>query len=247
MTPEQRRKRLRAFADRMLIALGEVDDPENGDDVVKGVRTALMIERLYARCDASEAGAHKRAAASIEDQVTLQKKLKWSGYYFDKVPNVPFVTLKPDMLAGMQWPRPEPDPMAELRGELKAEIQTLKTPAKPQPQPVSEPTKAPETVIEPKPAAPSNKPQDTLLTPQQAALRERVLNTKAIEKPRDVAWFDHDYGLIRDEDVEVLHGDRLPWMYEAGCSREMILKTLKAYMREDLNTLWPDIFPLDTT
>ena len=30
LTPEQRRERLRAFADRMLIALGGVDDPETG-------------------------------------------------------------------------------------------------------------------------------------------------------------------------------------------------------------------------
>ncbi|UDF05334.1 hypothetical protein [Asticcacaulis sp. AND118] len=190
LTPEQRRERLRAFADRMLIALEDLDTPQTRDDVVKGVRTALMIERLYARCDASETQAYKRAATSIEDQVTLKSKLKWSGYYFDKAPDVPFVTLKPGDLAGLQWPRPESAPMADLRADLRTNIDACKSSGKsaqqPALEPQPEPVKASESVQprpEPEPAAPA-KPQGKPLTPEQMTLRDRVLNTEPIPLPR---------------------------------------------------------------
>ncbi|WP_298330934.1 hypothetical protein [Asticcacaulis sp.] len=54
LSAEDRRERLRAFADRMLIGLDKLDDPETGEDIEKGIRRALMIERLYARVDAAE-------------------------------------------------------------------------------------------------------------------------------------------------------------------------------------------------
>ncbi|UDF02474.1 hypothetical protein [Asticcacaulis sp. AND118] len=253
LTPEQRRERLRAFADRMLIALEDLDTPQTRDDVTKGVRTALMIERLYARCDASETQAYKRAATSIEDQVTLKSKLKfkWSGYYFDKAPDVPFVTLKPSDLAGLQWPRPESDPMADLRVDLRANIDAYKSSGKsahqPALEPQPEPVKASEPVQpRPEPAAPA-KPQGKPLTPEQMALRDRVLNTEPIPLPKNIAWIDHDYGLIRDEDIEVIYGDGLGYMYDGGCTRKGILRTLQAFPREYLNEFWPDIFPLDTS
>lgn len=45
--------------------------------------------------------------------------------------------------------------------------------------------------------------------------------------------------------MEVLLGDRRPRPYEMGETRDTLLKALKAYGREDLNLLWPDLFPLD--
>ncbi|WP_126423914.1 hypothetical protein [Asticcacaulis excentricus] len=243
LTPEQRREHLRAYADRMLLALSAMDAPETPDAVTKGIRTALMIERLYARCDASQAQAHKHAIAAIEDQVKLKNKLEWSGNWLDKAPDVPFITLKPEALKGMQWPCPPRDYV----GELKARIDQIKAASQPKPQPQPAPAPVAPVAVTPQPkpksepAAPSRP-----LTPQEMALRERVLNTVAIPRPQDTPLTEHDYGLIRDEDVEILHGDRLPRLYEMGETRDTLLKALKAYSREDLNLLWPDLFPLDT-
>ncbi|UDF03778.1 hypothetical protein [Asticcacaulis sp. AND118] len=61
LTPEDRRDRLRAFADRMLLGLEKIDDPETGEDIEKGIRRALMIERLYARIDAAEVRSNRHA------------------------------------------------------------------------------------------------------------------------------------------------------------------------------------------
>ncbi|MDC7694752.1 hypothetical protein PQU94_10705 [Asticcacaulis sp. DXS10W] len=73
LTPETRRGHLRAIADRMLLALSREDDPKTGEEIEKGIRRALLIERLYARCDATEAKAIKNAVARIEQQVTAKK------------------------------------------------------------------------------------------------------------------------------------------------------------------------------
>lgn len=73
LTPETRRGHLRAIADRMLLALSREDDPKTGEEIEKGIRRALLIERLYARCDATEAKAIKNAVASIEQQVAAKK------------------------------------------------------------------------------------------------------------------------------------------------------------------------------
>jgi len=51
LTPEERRELLRAFADRMLLKVTAMDDPEDLPGVEKAVRTAAMIERIYSRCD----------------------------------------------------------------------------------------------------------------------------------------------------------------------------------------------------
>lgn len=74
LTPEERRAQLRAFADRMLIALSQTDDPKTGEDIEKGIRRALLIERLYARCDAAQAKATKNAMAEIDRQVAVKTK-----------------------------------------------------------------------------------------------------------------------------------------------------------------------------
>lgn len=73
LTPETRRGHLRAIADRMLLALSREDAPKTGEEIEKGIRRALLIERLYARCDATEAKAIKNAVASIEQQVAAKK------------------------------------------------------------------------------------------------------------------------------------------------------------------------------
>lgn len=73
LTPETRRGHLRAIADRMLLALSREGDPKTGEEIEKGIRRALLIERLYARCDATEAKAIKNAVASIEQQVAAKK------------------------------------------------------------------------------------------------------------------------------------------------------------------------------
>ncbi|MFT3998187.1 MAG: hypothetical protein QM667_12350 [Asticcacaulis sp.] len=91
---------MRAFADRMLIALGGVDDPgngpETGDDIAKGVKLALMIERVYARVDASEAEAPRRAAEAISDRVVLKSRAEWGEGQLKEKLSVPFVTLSED-------------------------------------------------------------------------------------------------------------------------------------------------------
>ena len=45
---------LRAFADRMLLKITAMDDPEDLPGVERAVRTAAVIERLYSRCDRAE-------------------------------------------------------------------------------------------------------------------------------------------------------------------------------------------------
>ncbi|MGN6365970.1 hypothetical protein [Asticcacaulis taihuensis] len=88
LTPEERRALLRAFADRMLLKVSNMDDPEDLPGVEKAVRTAAMIERIYSRCDRAERqkseprkrdaerAAHEEAA--IKAQVSLASTLKWS-------------------------------------------------------------------------------------------------------------------------------------------------------------------------
>lgn len=87
LTPEERRELLRAFADRMLLKVTVMDDPEDMPGVEKAVRTAAMIERIYSRCDRSERqkpdprkaeaerATHEEAA--IKAKVSLAGTLKW--------------------------------------------------------------------------------------------------------------------------------------------------------------------------
>lgn len=70
LRPEDRRMQLRAFADRMLLALSKTDDPETGEDIEKGIKRALLIERLYSRVDASEA----RPSKQVTSQVAVKSK-----------------------------------------------------------------------------------------------------------------------------------------------------------------------------
>lgn len=51
-TPEHRKERLRALADKMLIAMEALPAPKTVQEIEKQIRLGLLIERLYARCDA---------------------------------------------------------------------------------------------------------------------------------------------------------------------------------------------------
>lgn len=87
LTPEERRELLRAFADRMLLKVTAMDDPEDMPGVEKAVRVAAVIERLYSRCDRAERqkpeprkleaerATHEEEA--IKAQVSLANTLKW--------------------------------------------------------------------------------------------------------------------------------------------------------------------------
>ncbi|MDI7776286.1 hypothetical protein [Asticcacaulis sp. EMRT-3] len=87
LTPETRREMLRAFADRMLLKITAMDDPEDMPGVERGVRVAAVIERLYSRCDRAEAHApdpRKLAAErarhegdAIKARVELANMLEW--------------------------------------------------------------------------------------------------------------------------------------------------------------------------
>ena len=87
LSPEERRGLLRAFADRMLLKITAMDDPEDMSGVERAVRVAAVIERLYSRCDRAERHAPdprkveaERAAHesdAIKARVALANTLEW--------------------------------------------------------------------------------------------------------------------------------------------------------------------------
>lgn len=89
LTPETRRELLRAFADRMLLKVSAMDDPEDLPGVERAMRVAAVIERLYSRCDRAEhhipdprkAEAERAAheAAAVKARVSLANTLKWGA------------------------------------------------------------------------------------------------------------------------------------------------------------------------
>jgi hypothetical protein len=105
LTPEERRELLRAFADRMLLKVTAMDDPEDMPGVEKAVRTAAVIERVYSRCDRAERQkpeprklqaerAHHESEA-IKARVSLANTLKWGeerrqslGQWWDDAKNL---------------------------------------------------------------------------------------------------------------------------------------------------------------
>ncbi|MDC7675786.1 hypothetical protein [Asticcacaulis machinosus] len=98
-TPEDRRARLRAFADRMLDQLEDLPPPEDVAEMERTVRVGLLIERLYARVDAAERKAPPRertdeeiAECRHENELHYQQFLaRW----------------------GLAKPKPEPEPEPE--------------------------------------------------------------------------------------------------------------------------------------
>ncbi|HTM82148.1 hypothetical protein [Asticcacaulis sp.] len=91
LTPEERRKLLRAFADRMLLKITAMDDPEDMPGIERAVRVAAVIERVYSRCDRAERQIHDKTpdprkleteralteTAAIKARVSLANTLKW--------------------------------------------------------------------------------------------------------------------------------------------------------------------------
>ena len=87
LSPEERRGLLRAFADRMLLKITAMDDPEDMPGVERAVRVAAVIERLYSRCDRAERHAPdprkleaERAtheSEAIKARVALAHTLEW--------------------------------------------------------------------------------------------------------------------------------------------------------------------------
>jgi hypothetical protein len=91
LTQEERRGMLRAFADRMLLKISAMDDPEDMPGVERAMRVAAVIERVYSRCDRAEhqirveapnrfkveaeCAIHQNEA--IKARVTLANTLKW--------------------------------------------------------------------------------------------------------------------------------------------------------------------------
>jgi len=122
LTPEARRELLRAFADRMLLKVAAMDDPEDLPGVERAVRVAAVIERLYSRCDRAERQIRDRTpdprkleaeraaneSEAIKAQVSLANTLKWGderrqglGHWWDDAENL---TRTP-----AQAPSPAPD------------------------------------------------------------------------------------------------------------------------------------------
>ncbi|WKL55784.1 hypothetical protein Q1W73_08685 [Asticcacaulis sp. ZE23SCel15] len=99
-TPQERRARLRAFADRMLERLEDLPPSQDVAEIERTVRVGLLIERLYARVDAAERKAPPRertpeelAADRRENKLHYQQFLARWG----------LSTSKPE-------PKPEPAP-----------------------------------------------------------------------------------------------------------------------------------------
>ena len=76
-----------AFADRMLVKVTSMDDPEDLPGVERAVRVAAVIERIYSRCDRAEvegpnlkkreAEHAQHTAEAIRARVALAGTLEW--------------------------------------------------------------------------------------------------------------------------------------------------------------------------
>ena len=109
LTPEERRALLRAFADRMLLKVTAMDDPEDMPGVERAVRVAAVIERVYSRCDRAERQMRDKTSdprkleaeratheeEAIKARVSLANTLKWSderrkglGQWWDAAQNI---------------------------------------------------------------------------------------------------------------------------------------------------------------
>jgi len=120
LSPDERRTLLRAFADRMLLKVSAMDDPEDLPSVEKAMRVAAVIERIYSRCDRSERHAPdprkleaERAdneREAIKARVNLADTLEWGeqrrqklGKWWDAAENA----TKPATPAPVKIPSPQ--------------------------------------------------------------------------------------------------------------------------------------------
>ncbi len=138
LTPDERRELLRAFADRMLLKVTAMDDPEDLPGIEKAVRVVAMIERVYSRCDRAERQKHDKApdprkleaeralneSEAIKARVSLANTLKWGkarrrdlGQWWDAAQNATQNAAKTDTLrveqaSNLVQPQPQPQPMS---------------------------------------------------------------------------------------------------------------------------------------
>ncbi len=148
LTPEARRALLRAFADRMLIKVTEMDDPEDMPGVERCVRVAAVIERIYSRCDRAESHAPdprkleaERAgheSEAIKARVALASTLQWGeqrrqglGHWWDSAQSMTQEASKTS-----QTPIPAPMPVT-ISASQPAAPQTQSAPLAPQAPQVS--------------------------------------------------------------------------------------------------------------
>lgn len=147
LSPDERRTLLRVFADRMLLKVSAMDDPEDLPGVEKAMRVAAVIERVYNRCDRAECqrteprkleaerAAHEEAA--IKAQVSLAGTLKWGEERRQSL--------------GQWWEAAESITKTKTKTETKTQTTILapasaETPARPQKPAAPE---RPATVIDP--------------------------------------------------------------------------------------------------
>jgi|GEM_PF-1523410 len=234
LTPDERRARLRAYADRMLRMLGACDDPEDGAGVLRGMRAALMIERLYARCDAAEGAGLRQATQAMGDRVALEAKKRWAARLLERplvLPNGEAVCPPVSLAAELSGS----GAVAEFRPLPASLLMSLTRQA----PPVNEAADAP-----------------AVISRLRARLRARIeawtpgLTPKGPpdETPQDLVWYRRDYGLIGAEAVEALCGaDIFGRLRLQGYHREDVLHTFGALSPDDIRLLWPGLFTPDTS
>ncbi|MDC7683493.1 hypothetical protein PQU92_09415 [Asticcacaulis sp. BYS171W] len=84
LTPEERRARLRAFADRILMCVEQMDDPKDMVEAERAMRFGALVERVYSRCDAADVLRDKQAAVKIVHRVELANKTEWQQSLINK-------------------------------------------------------------------------------------------------------------------------------------------------------------------
>lgn len=77
LTPQERRSLLRAFADRALLTVSEMEAPKDMVEAERALRVGALIERIYTRCDTAEALHDKQATSRIVHRVQFHKKSEW--------------------------------------------------------------------------------------------------------------------------------------------------------------------------
>ncbi|ESQ80563.1 hypothetical protein AEYBE204_04655 [Asticcacaulis sp. YBE204] len=68
---------MRAFADRILMCVEQMDDPEDMVEAERAMRFGALVERVYSRCDAADVLRDKQAATKIVHRVELVNKSEW--------------------------------------------------------------------------------------------------------------------------------------------------------------------------
>ncbi|MDC7677370.1 hypothetical protein [Asticcacaulis machinosus] len=123
-TPEERRAKLRAFADRMLDHLEDMAPPQEVAEVERGMRTGLLIERLYNRVDTAErterANPKPRTEAEIEADVA-KSRAEWAA----KITRMRLESEAREARAATPVTPPAPAPKPACPPALKSSLKAL--------------------------------------------------------------------------------------------------------------------------